>query len=608
MDRFLKYYLVITGIAAIFALAFPGLMLILSYLGVGLIIALAPTAFLWGCILALGLGVARKVVSPAYARAAAVAFTALILWMVPQLSVMAARSALHRFDLQNVTPAELIRLHGDVRIDTSSPEQGMPSRDWPGIPTYRCDLRCIAILFEPGVRSVTMTRTELPSFEQVRKDSSRPDNSSRTYRLMPKAQCGSEGIEFDHRRGNNRFGATIEDRRAVKADWSMKFETQYCLMDEAPLDRYDMLLRSGSWQSSGRSSPGSAPFSIAGSTAQANFSDVLNSKGEVLFRRFDLAADALRVPLMILPSGEEFRFGWSRRLLPRGVSTDWMETDKAVDDAIAVKRSAAIGNSLSIARQAVQEVFLDSASATGRSASSLILNYMEMLEKAQAGPEDAALVESLLNDRRLDDLPGAWVLHRSFTPEQLNSFLPAIINKLGMETSVEPTDENQLGKALARWPPDAFASPDNATLALLASPVARLRAIGLVARMSDMGERGAPLLADIIEYHLGVEPAGPHDLRNRSYLQSGTVDAGISAMCRLGPQAKNQLPRMRELEKRLDSYLVGRHEWQVMMLRLGKPIDEFKRPDVSPEVEKQYISTLKYIAETFDPDRHCRLR
>jgi len=612
VGKFLKYYLAITGLAAIFTLAAPGLVFMLAFIGVGLILAMTPTAFMWGCIFALGYRVARFHLRPVSASGTALVVTAAILWAIPQPSIRAANAALARFHLDNVTPAELIRLEGDVRIDMSDPQSGEASRDWPGIPTYRCDNRCIAILFEPGVRSVTITRAQPVTFDDIRDEVSHPDNSSRTYRLVPKAQCRDEGIAFDPRRINGRFGATVEDRRAVAAEWSMKFATEYCLTGEVPLNRYDTVLRTVSWQSQGSTSKNGADWWTRLTTAQAHFSDVRNSMGEVLFRRYNLVADALSVPLMLLP-GEDFRIGWSRRFLPPHKSTRWEETDEALDAAIVVKRTAAIGDSVANARTAVQLSFVDSAAATAQSATLLIQNYMEMLAKTTPSPEDVAMVDSLLRDQRLDDLPGAWLLYRSFSPDQLNSFLSPIISKLSMARSAEPVEENRLGSALKHWPKAAFENPDHATLELLANPALRLRAIGLVSRMSDMGERGAPLLVDIIEHHVnaaaeleGGKATGEDSIRAQMHRR--TADAAISAMCYMGPQGARELPRMREMERTIPLNSSQRAALNDVMLRLGKPVAEMKRPENYPLTQQDYLKGLMYRLEHFNPDQDCRDR
>jgi hypothetical protein len=600
---FLICYLATTGVAAIFTLAAPGLVYGLAYVGVGVILALTPTAFMWGCIFALGYGSARIVVRPLFATAVAVAVTAITLWAIPQPSIRAANAALARFHLDDVTPVELIRLEGDIRIDMTAPASGQPSRDWPGLPMYGCDNRCIAILFEPGVRSVTITRAQALTFEHIRSEMSQPDNSSRTYRLVPKAQCGAEAIDFDARRNNSQFGDTIEERRAVATEWSMKFATEYCLTGSAPIKQYDIVLRTSYWQSRQPGPPYGFDMSPDLITAKAHVTDIRNGKGEVLFRRFIQAVDALSAPLTILPQGESFIFGWSRRFHPDD-SSDWEKLDKALDAAIVVKRSADIGDSIANARKAVQSSFLYSTAATGESATLVIQNFMEMLGKTKPGPEDVALVENLLTDPRLDDLPGAWLLYRSFSPQQLNSFLPVVISKLSMETLLEPAQENQLGLALEHWPTAAFANPDQATLALLANPALRLRAIGLVARMSDMGERAAPLLADIIEQHL---VAAAKD-SGRNHLQLHTVSAGISAMCYLGALAAGELPRMREVEKKVPPSGRERVAWDVMMLRLGKPLIEIRKTDKGGQSEQDYGSGMKYLLAHFDADRDCRNR
>lgn len=594
MGRYLVYFLVLTGLGAIFTLAAPGLVYGLAYIGVGLILVFTPTAFMWGCIFAVGYALVRIAVRPLSAMIVAGVVTAVTLWAIPQPSIRAANAALAQFHLDDVTPADPIRLEGDIRIEMMPPSYSGEA--------YGCDGRCIAILLEPGVRSVTITQAAARTFEQIRSEVGQPDLSSRTYRLVPRAQCGNDEVELDARRLLSPFGRGTEEQRAVAAEWSMKLATEYCLTAVSVLKHYDMILRSDYWQSREPGPPRGFDMSPNLSTAKVHVADIRNSKGEVLFRRFLVAADALSVPFMIFPEGEGFTFGWLRKFRPDYDQSEWRNPDAELNAAIVVKRSATIGDSVANARNAVQVSFVYSTVATGQSATLVIENYMETLAKAKPAREDVVLIEQLLRDPRLGDLPGAWSLLRIFSADQLNSFLPAIISKLSRETTTGPALENALGLALERWPKAAFANPDHETLALLKNPDLRIRASGLVARLSDMGERSAPLLADIVEQHLPAIAKDPV----RGQLHRRTASAAIRAMCRLGMQAASELPRMREIEKNAGPVEGERVAWDTMMLRIGKPLTEIGKFGKGGQSEQQYVSGLKNRLAHFDANQDCR--
>ena len=594
MGKYLIYYLVLTGLGAIIALVAPGLVYGLAYVGVGLVLAFTPTAFIWGCIFAAGYALARIAVRPPSAAIFAGIVTAITLWAIPQPSIRAANAELARLHLDNVKPAELIRLEGDIRIQTMSP-YFVPA-------VYGCDDRCIAFLFEPGVRSVTITKSAGRTFEEMRDAVSEPDKFSRTYRLVPKGQCSDDAVNLDGRRFDGPFGDTPEKRRAVSAEWGMKLATEYCLTAGPPLQQYDVILRTSYWQSREPGPPRPFDLSPDRNIAKAHVAEIQNGQGEVLFRRYLVTVDALGVPFMLLPQGDRVIFGWFRRFRPDYEISDWEKPDVELNAAIRVKRSATIGNSVGNARSAVEMSFLDSKVATGPSATLVIENYIGMLATAKPSREDIALIERLLEDPRLGDLPNAWLLPQMLSAEQLNSFLPAIVRKLSMEVAAEPGRENALGIALERWPKAAFANPDPATLALLNNPDARIRASGIVARLSDMGERGAPLLADILEQHL---PAIATDTA-RGQLHRRTASAAIRAMCRLGPQAVSALPRMRELEKKAGPTGAERYDWDTMMMRIGKPLSDIRKIEGGGSSEHEYAYALASRLEHFDADRDCR--
>src|SRR5215510_13558025 len=87
MDAFLARYLIITGIGAAIAVAIPGLVVIGLFLIVpGLILAIAPTAFLWGAIFAAIWWPSRTVIGTWPAAFIALAGTVAVVIAVPGLA------------------------------------------------------------------------------------------------------------------------------------------------------------------------------------------------------------------------------------------------------------------------------------------------------------------------------------------------------------------------------------------------------------------------------------------------------------------------------------------------------------------------------------------
>jgi len=616
LPKLLKTYLIVTGALSFVALAFPALVVIGMFLIIpGLILGLAPTAFLWGCIYAVAYWIARSLLRPALAVPVALLLGALALWLIPQPSVLLAKAMLARYELANVRPGAPIRPQGDIRIDTQFAHVDNASWDKLGFWSYSCDNRCLALLFEPGVRSVTMTSTVTPTFEDIRDGDNRLGDKARTYRLLPKTQCGDHALEPDIAGLIGQFGRSLDDNRAIAAEWGLKLTTDVCLVGEAPIGHYDMLIRTGAWRSDKQDAPARSSWGWPTGDASANFGEIRGNRGKVLFRRFNLAVRALSVPLFIDAQGgiENFRFGWGTRNLPPRISTNWEDPIKDVDAALSVQRTLDPATGLISARKAVRAA-LDAPSGTDAVISPFVGNYMDLLAKADPTPEDMALIVDLLQDTRLTDFRGVWVLPKKLTDTQLKGLLPLIIHKLSILPDTVRFDSSALGSALEKWPQGSFSDPDHDTLGLLADPMRRRRATGLIARLSDMGARGAPMIADIVAWHAHAaqnfnsrDPAlSPTEEYGGFPAHQSTVSAGVTAMCRLGPLAGGQLPKMIEIEQRFGRGGFERRDWDRMILRIGKPLAQIRKPSDLSGSEENYRHNLTQWLARFDPERSCK--
>lgn len=610
MRKFLIIYLVITGILASMALAMPGLVVIGMFFFVpGIILVVAPTAFLWGGVFSILYFPVSFFLRPRLARGLALVATVAVLCLIPFPSVFSAYTLNSRYKLENVEPASPVRPYGDIRLDLESArfESGNPNA--PGYSGMRCDDRCLALLFEPEVKSVTVTSTETTTFVDVENGKSELVEGARSYRLLPKGLCKEPYAEPDLSRSDGSFGETTEDRQAIVATWRLKFLTEVCLAKEAPIARYDMLLRTASWASENQSKGADSPWGAPQSVVSVSTAELRDAQGKALFRHADVSTPALFMPLFIAPMGniEHFHFGWGRQYWPLGSRQYWSDQIYLVDKVLQVQRKLDPASGLQSARQAVRFA-LENASTPEPKLEEFTQGYMRLLVNARPTPEDLALVKGVMQDMRLSDFPGAAFLPDSLTASQLNDLLPLAIRKLSMRTNTQKTGPSALGVALEKWPESAFANPDQATLSLLAEPELRFRAPGLTARLSDMGAHGGPILADILEWHLEATASklrGERRLPAELYSgESSTIPAAIKAMCQLGPLANAQLPRMVKLENQyryaIDHFV--RMDWDRMMVSLGKPIADVAVPNRYPE---SYRSDLEKWKNAFDPKRSC---
>ncbi len=339
MPLLLKKYLIVTGVLAILALAVPDLVIIGAILLVlpGLILANAPTAFLWGCVYATALWVTVKWLDKKRAIFVAFLLAAAVLLLIPTPSILVAKERLKQYRLEDVAADTPIRPQGDIRIDTDFPRWDNNNRERLGFRPYSCENRCLALLFEPGVRSVTVTKTNAPTFEDIRDGKSRLDKFARTYRLLPRTQCSDGGLVPDLSSKKGYFGKTHTDNEAIADEWSHKLATDVCLVGEVAIDHYDMLIRVGRWHSE---TPFPSLWSLPMGRMWSNYGEIRGTENTVLFRSFDLQVFSLHRPLSINFFSPEKGFGWLLKGSKMKSPDDWDATEKDTDAALDVQRTA----------------------------------------------------------------------------------------------------------------------------------------------------------------------------------------------------------------------------------------------------------------------------
>lgn len=592
MPKFLKPYLIITGVMGFLALAMPDLVLIGFFMLIipGLILSLAPTAFLWGCAYGVAHWLARSRIGPKWVVLGAVPVTAAILCAIPLPSILFAQAKLARYHLDPVAPTRPIRPTGDVRL-----ERTMSSE---------CDNQCLALLFEPGVRSVTVNNTRAISFAQISSGAAPLAQNAKTFRLKPSGQCAPGDPKPEISGGY--FGKSRDDNRAMAAEWKARLTSQFCLSSAPPTARYDLLLRSGLWRASDE----------PGERTNADYAEIRTGANRLLMRVFNLRIWSLQAPLNIAFTGgiENFSPGWGRSQWPTGVSNQWEAPGQALDAALAVRRSADQAGALALTRAALSTAVADPALPADAPIFQSVGDYLEMLNPSGAKPEDRVLVERLIADPRLDDLEGAGLLPKIFDASELAQLRPAIIAKLSsLPASVDPRTHG-LGGVLRSWPEGAFAQLSEGEQLLLKDIDRRARANGLIERLSDLGQPGAPMLVQILDEHERARSSINREDRTRDQVMiswereahGNAGSAAIRALCRLGPAAKGELGHLLEIERRSTKKDFGRRDWDRMMVRVGKPVDQIGKPENLSSSEANYQRDLREFLERFDPERSCR--
>ena len=611
MKKFLIIYLVITGIFSSLALSWPPLVVFASFFIVpGLILMAAPTAFLWGSIYSIFYFPSIFLLPTGWPKTTALAATAVALCLISLPSLLSSESLRSQYRLDNIEPTSKIRPYGDIRIDASVPGFVDTTPNAVGVTALSCDSRCLALLFEPAVNSVTMTSTSIKTFNDIENGKSELVKSARSYHLRPRGECKENSVKPDLTGSSGSVGETVEDSQAILATWQLKLLTEVCLARETPVARYDMMLRTASWHSEDQSRRVRSPWGAPQGVATISTSELRATDGKLIFRRAEVSVPALSIPIYIAPIGgiETFHFGWGTQNWPWGsrpYPTGSMHY--LVGNVLKIQRKLDPASGMQSARQSVRYV-LGNASMTASELTQITSTYMELLVHARTTTEDVDLVRNIMQDSRLSDFPHAEILPRTLNAHALNDLLPSAIQKLSRQAIIPDRESSALGVALELWPEGAFANPDSETLSLLANPMLRMRTPGLIVRLSDMGNRGAPILAEILKWHLDVtasyllgESRITDDLHSRN---SQTIQSSIKAMCQLGPLANGQLSRMMELENRyhyaIDRFF--RRDWDRMMLRLGKPLTEITLPIRETE---SYRTGLERWISTFNPKRSC---
>ena len=355
----IKKTLWVSGILAAIAVLIPGSVVLGLFLGVlpGLILAVAPTIFLYTAAFALLRNVLRRRL-PTGGRiainAAAAGLTVTAGFALAAPAALDGQRAVAAATKNDVTPPQPLSIEGDIRLDRFgdgwSPV-GRSKRD-------ACDALCAALLDTPGVRSVTIGGT----------DSSGVLISPVTYRLIPKSQARDATLipaepaaivdhlpapDREQSTGRNQWKAVVDAKKALKdsvtAKWSLRLANEESLVAEPPPNRFDRTVAIRHTRGQGRHRIGVTEVEIS------------DASGAVLLRRQRVTAAPIAAPLHVAPSAPlERGFTIGRRSVHTGpryfdfkpVETLFRETTLArptTDERVVVRLREAVASSAAAA-------------------------------------------------------------------------------------------------------------------------------------------------------------------------------------------------------------------------------------------------------------------
>ena len=621
MMKFLTLYLGVTGVAAFIALAAPGLVVLGFFLFVipGLLLSLAPTAFLWGCLFtACWIGLRTILPEMLITAILAAVLTGAALVAVTQPNRTAGAMIYRSSLLPDVTPAEPIKMRGDIRIDVPLPRwDNVNSRGKAGLRGYSCDNLCLALLFTPGVTGVTINKSTGFSRDDHRNGTGGYDAEARTYRLVPKAQCGDGGLLPDLVGRNGLFAGSMEANTALSAEWNLKLASEVCLVQTATPARHDLNIREGSYGGAARRSS----WSLLPSPARIEYLEIRDGGGPVLLRRFKSTVQILSRVLHVWGDGgiDNFTFGWGRTPLSNKRRYDAIsmlaELEKHTDT-----RGKLSGEDLLPGLRKQLSAALEDPSLTGEApAFQLLAAYFEAVEQPLP-QEDLGIITRLARDDRVTRYDGIWKL-KSLPEDQQRAIRSAFF-----ERALTTNDTNRLARSAADKFLEAVGKGGFARLTgdeerLLGDPDGRWALPEIAARLHEGGAARVPMLMTLLREHsmaLSKNFADANAGRIKSYEKSdengghrNMIDAVRISLCHLGPDAASALQPLRGLlaSGAMPTNVTSGHagsSWHLVLVRMGLPVEQLTKPASLSGTDEAHRKRIRDRLARFDPDRSCR--
>lgn len=340
MQKFLGAYLAVTGGLAALVMLMPGLVTLGFFLLIipGLVLSLMPTAFLWGLLFTGFWLLARMLLGETLVTVlVAGAATAALLFAVTIPARLAGDAAYRASLLPEVSPKTRIALRGDIRLDLPRPRwDNENARGKRGLRGFSCDKVCLALLFTPGVTSVTINKSS-GAMADVPGGGERLNAEARSYRLLPRAQCPDGGLIPDLSNWVGLFPASMEDRKTMDAEWSARLANDVCIVRIETPARHDTLIREGLHNETRHDRKTRWQLAPRGPTV--TFLDISTGSGKALLRQFQSKVLVLAQPLHIFGSGDlqTFRFDWGTKQIsnrPGHYRTDLIAALDAHTDAV----------------------------------------------------------------------------------------------------------------------------------------------------------------------------------------------------------------------------------------------------------------------------------
>jgi hypothetical protein len=616
MTRIVNLYLLVTGGLAFVALAAPWLVIIgmMMLILPGLILGLAPTAFLWGLGFAIPWYALRGVLGDYLAIAPAAAIAAAFFWLVPQASISQSKARLAQSIRPEVMPGEPIRLSGDILLSSfaMATEKGEPNapydRDELARRPYVCDALCAALLATPGVTSVTVN-----SHDRI-EDGGPLTLHARTFRLIPKSECSGATVRpkdpdqlgLVRRSAEPREGIRQLLARPIQAEWDVRLSTRECMVAEAPRQQYDFIIRKHNFRAFSDDSPKRSHWSLQPLEVTVDRLDVTDGRGVILLSKTLARTSALAAPLHIGTSGgmENFHFEWGRKSLSNGQRYEHFNANQLLADHTSLRTEVDFATVMKATRDRLAHALDDPGLPASDPAFKLSSPWLHSLEGQRLTRDDRDMVAKLVRDSRVTNFDGIWAAIKSMGDDAVELRGP-MIDRIAATDLSASDPPRALGRSLGSLPPGTFAKLTEAERAILADPARRVLAPGLISRQADRGAEAVPMLLEILEFHLRDIARERTERMSRASDNMIPVDRVRMAFCLMGSEAASALPVIEKLtgEGLVDSRFAESREWHLMLVRLGKTVREIVKPKNLSGTEARFHRNLQERLDRFRPDR-----
>lgn len=617
MKALLVTYLWVTGIGAAIVLAVPSLVIIGAMLLVlpGIILGLLPSAFLYGLLFALLWFPLHAVIGDWPAAIAGALVTAGVMFAVPIAGnrITEARYRAERAD--DRLPASPLKLAGHIRIDRVTAlnrkdvdsilagrarDRGKPDKWALARLDRQCSDLCAALLFTDGVESVTVNTDPTAAPDTLAPDAA-------TFRLVDRGQCATTLLPDG---GNepvfNGWPNAPNGLRALQDYWKLRLSTDRCIVREPARTAHDWRIVGSRLQvpmPATYASESKLPF-VPRSVGVERL-EIFDGAGQRLLRQTRARAKRITQPLLYLPSGDfsSFRFGWNTaeigpRQLPDFQPIALLAAHAGLDVAVDTGVVAAG------IRDQLAAVVADSARVVDTPTADMVPAFFDAMDKREVPPAEIDLAIRIIGDKRFGKFDNVYRLMAAMGDDAGRLRAPIVARLLAADP-VADAPLKSLGEMLEQLPPGTFATlmPDDA--ALLADPERRTLATGLIKRQSDRGAAAGPLLVGILGEQLRLQAGDAKARERRDRIKHHeAIQAAIAALTRIGPAAADQLGAVEALvaqgvvhDGRRDS-----EDWQLMLMRLGKPVESIPEPKRRSIITKDFHGRLRSVLARYERD------